>query len=98
MKTLIPSLILLDNKDINLPVESPFYGELNADEEVLVLRDTLNKLLEERNYLAEELQNLTSVTSPTKINLKDYLKYQSLKEGQSLMNCAEDHSVERKIC
>lgn len=79
MKTLIPSLILLDNKDINLPMENPFYGELNADEEVLVLRDTLNKLLEERNYLAEELQNLTSVTSPTKINLKDYLKYQSLK-------------------
>lgn len=85
MKTLIPSLILLNNKDINVVVESPFYGELNADEEVLVLRDTLNKLLEERNYLAEELQNLTSVSSPTKINLKDYLKYQSLKEGKSMM-------------
>lgn len=46
---------------------------------MVILRDALNRLLEERNYLAEELQNLTSCSnSPAKINLRDYLKnYQS---------------------
>ncbi len=45
----MPDLLYLDDKDLN---NTNLEGQLYPQEEVAILRDTLNKLLEERNYLA----------------------------------------------
>lgn len=49
---MIPSLLVLDSKDVNQPIMSAC---VHPHEEIFILRDALNKLIDERNsaYVSE---------------------------------------------
>jgi hypothetical protein len=55
VKMLIPSLLLLDNRDANQTIIS---ANVYPHEEIFILKDALNKLLDERNSFINESTNL----------------------------------------
>jgi hypothetical protein len=52
---IIPSLLLLDNRDANQTI---ILANVYPHEEIFILKDALNKLLDERNSLINESTNL----------------------------------------
>ena len=53
MKMFIPSLIYVDDKRVTEGI--PTLGDVGIHEEVTILRDTVNKLIDERNTVISQL-------------------------------------------
>jgi hypothetical protein len=70
LKLLVPSLLVLDSRDVNQPLLSSC---VHPHEEIFILRDALNKLIDERN----------SVLSNESLTLDNHSPIQEREKSQS---------------